>query len=233
MESRAARERARVAAAMVEGWLNERQGAALFDAAASCTGRGAIVEIGSWKGRSTVWLAFGARLAGQEVLAIDPHVDSREDPAARTLADFEANLERAGIRDVVRPRVLTSEQAAGAIGGPVEVLFVDGDHSTGGSQADADLWLPRLVDGGTVLMHDVATASYTGPRHVFRRRICWNQEFDNIRRVGSMGIARRVARRSLPQGAWGVLAGLLLYLLDAKAALKRIKHRERLVRSTP
>jgi predicted O-methyltransferase YrrM len=223
IESRAARDRARVAAAMVEGWLNELQGAALFDAAASCTGRGAIVEIGSWKGRSTVWLASGARLAGQHVFAVDPHVDSREDPAARTLGEFEANLQRAGVTDVVRPVVMTSEQAARAIDGPVEVLFVDGDHSDAGSEADAGLWLPRLVDGGTVLMHDVANASYTGPRRVFRRRICWNPGFDNIHRVGSMGIARRVKQRSLPQGAWGVLAGLLLYLLDAKAALKRIR----------
>ena len=78
---------ARTAAAAVDGWLNETQGEALFDAAARCSGRGAIVEIGSWKGRSTIWLAHGARVAGQRVFAVDPHVNSREDPGARTLED--------------------------------------------------------------------------------------------------------------------------------------------------
>ena len=89
---------ARVAAASVDGWLNDEQGAALFDAAAGCSGRGAIVEIGSWKGRSTIWLAHGARLAGQPLFAVDPHVHSREDPSARTLDEFSENIRRAGGR---------------------------------------------------------------------------------------------------------------------------------------
>jgi predicted O-methyltransferase YrrM len=76
-----AAELARQRAGDVEGWLSDRQGRALFDAAAKATGGGAIVEIGSWKGRSTTWLASGARLAGQRVYAIDPHRGSREDPA--------------------------------------------------------------------------------------------------------------------------------------------------------
>ena len=51
-------------AAVVDGWLSDAQGRALFRAAAGTDGRGAIVEIGSWKGRLTTWLAAGARLAG-------------------------------------------------------------------------------------------------------------------------------------------------------------------------
>jgi predicted O-methyltransferase YrrM len=76
---------ARERAAHVEGWLSEAQGRALFEAAAATTGRGAIVEIGSWKGRSTTWLASGARLAGQRVYAVDPvlshgSIDGRRAP---------------------------------------------------------------------------------------------------------------------------------------------------------
>ena len=214
---------ARAAAADVEGWLNDRQGMALFDAAAACSARGAIVEIGSWKGRSTIWLAHGARLAHQHVVAIDPHVNSREDPSARTFAEFSENLRRAGVADIVKPIVKTAREAARDFEDGVEVLFIDGDHSDAGAEEDADVWLPRLIEGGTVLMHDVATASYTGPRKVFRRRICWNTGFSGVRRVGSMGVARRVARRSVASALWGTSAGVLLYMPDLKRLVRRVQ----------
>lgn len=185
------------------------------------------MEIGSWQGRSTIWLAFGARLAGQRVLAVDRHVGSRENPAARTLEAFTANIRRAGIEAVVMPLVMSSAEAAQHVPGSVEVLFIDGDHSDEGSRRDADLWLPRLMDGGVVLMHDVVTAGYTGPRRVFQRRICWSAQFESIRRVGSMGIATRVSRRRPSAAAWGWLAGMLLYLLDAKRLVRKARRRDR------
>ena len=117
-------------AASIEGWLSDAQGCALFRAAAATTGKGLIVEIGSWKGRSTAWLAAGARLAAARVYAVDPHIGSREDPDAATLAAFRANLTDAGLADVVEPLVMTSVEAARMLDGPVELLFIDGNHCT-------------------------------------------------------------------------------------------------------
>ena len=218
-----ARDRARAAAADVEGWLSQAQGEALFDVAAHARGRGHIVEIGSWQGRSTVWLASGARLAGLRVVAIDPHIGSREDPAARTFESFTANIRRAGVDAVVTPLVMSSADAARQLDGGVELLFVDGDHSDTGAAADAEIWLPRLIEGGTVLMHDVVNAGYTGPRRVFRQRICWSGEFQSVRRVGSMGIATKTSRPTLWSRTSGWLAGLLLYAVDAKRILKKVR----------
>ena len=218
-----AREDARRAAAGVEGWLSDAQGEALFDAAARARGRGHIVEIGSWKGRSTVWLAAGARLAGQQVIAIDPHAGSHEDPAARTLDAFVSNVRRAGVEDVVTPMVMSSADAARRLAGGVEVLFIDGDHSEPGAMADVDLWLPRLIDGGTVLMHDVVSVAFTGPLRAFRRRVCWSGEFRSIRRVGSMGIATRASTRGAGSRLAGGIAGLLLYAVDAKRTMRRVR----------
>lgn len=215
----------RAIAATIEGWLSDEQGQALFEAAASTRGKGAIVEIGSWKGRSTVWLAAGARMAGQRVVAVDPHEGSREDPAARTLAEFRDNLRRAGVDDVVDVLVMSSAEAAGTVPGPVELLFIDGDHSYDAVRRDAHLWLPRLVDGGTVMFHDVAATGYTGPRRVFRETVCWSGRFDSIARIGSMTVARRMERRGLRAAAWSIAAGVLLYLYDAKQALRRLKER--------
>ena len=216
-------ERARALASAIDGWLSDAQGRALFEAAASTTGRGLIVEIGSWKGRSTTWLAMGARLAGRRVYAIDPHRGSREDPAAATLDEFLDNLRRAQVADVVEPVVMTSEEAAAHIDGPVELLFIDGDHSDAGARRDAEQWLPRLVVGGTVMFHDVATAAYTGPRRVFQQLLCWDSGFDEIRRVGSMTVARRIGQRRLRPALWGTIAGVLLYVYDVKRLLRRVR----------
>jgi len=189
-------ERARQRAASVEGWLSDAQGRALFRAAAATTGRGAIVEIGSWKGRSTTWLASGARLADRRVYAIDPHRRSRESPGAETLDEFLGNLARNGLSAVVEPLVMTSEEAAARVVGPVELLFIDGDHSYEAARHDAELWLPRLIDGGTVMFHDVATAAYSGPRRVVREMVCRSRRFHRIGRVGSMVVAQRTGCRS-------------------------------------
>lgn len=215
----------RAVASTIEGWLADEQGCALFRAAAAVSGRGAIVEIGSWKGRSTVWLAAGARLAGALVYAVDPHVGSHEDPAADTLPEFRGNLERAGLASVVEPLVMTSTEAARVLAGAVELLFIDGDHSFEGVRIDAEVWLPRLVDGGTVMCHDVATSGYAGPRRVFQTAICWSSRFDRVRRVGSMAIARRTRRRGWRAALWGSTAGLLLYFYDVQGAARRTAHR--------
>ena len=218
-----AREAARRAAADVEGWLSEAQGEALFDVAAHARGRGHIVEIGSWKGRSTVWLAAGARIAGQRVIAIDPHAGSHEDPSARTFEAFLNNVRQAGVDGVITPMVMSSAEAARRLEGGVEVLFIDGDHSEAGAMADVALWLPRLIDGGTILMHDVVSVSFTGPLRAFRQHVCWSGGFRSIRRVGSMGIATRDASRGLGSRLLGGVAGLLLYAVDVKRTLRKVR----------
>jgi MMP 1-O-methyltransferase len=218
-------ERAREIASAIDGWLSDAQGRALFEAAASTTGRGAIVEIGSWKGRSTTWMALGARTAGRRVYAIDPHRHSREDPGATTLPEFLDNLRRAGAAGFVDPLVMTSEEAAAQISGPVELLFIDGDHSDEAARRDAELWLPRLIEGGTVMFHDVATAAYTGPRRVVQQMVCRDPRFAGISRIGSMVVARRTTRRSMGAALWGRTAGTLLYLYDVKRALRRWRGR--------
>ena len=214
-------------AASVEGWLSDAQGRALYTAASRVRGRGAIVEIGSWKGRSTVWLAHGAQRAGARVIAVDPHVNSHEDPDANTLDAFTANLARAGADGNVDALVMTSAEAARALRGEVELLFVDGDHSVEGARADAVIWLPRILERGVVMFHDVATSGYSGPRRVFQASVCRNPQFHRVRRVGSMAIAERIRRRSALQAVQARVVDLLLYLYDGEAICKRALRRLR------
>ena len=203
----------------MHGWLSDAQGEALFDAARRADGP--IVEIGSWQGRSTIWLAAGAALNGRTVFAIDPHEGSREEPSAKTFEHFTRNLAQAGLLDAVTPLVMRSTEAVSRVDGPVHLLFVDGDHSTEGARRDAETWLPRLAQGGIAMFHDVATSGYAGPRRAFQRLVCWSAEFHRVRKVGSMGIARRTAGRGPWAAARGLIFGILLYWYDIQGAVKR------------
>ena len=87
-------EQARATAATIEGWLTDAEGEFLFRLAAACPPGLPVVEIGSWKGKSTVWLASGVRSsAGTLVFAIDPHEQSLEDPSATTLDELKGHEE--------------------------------------------------------------------------------------------------------------------------------------------
>ena len=156
------------------------------------------------------------------VYAVDPHHHSRECPEAETLDEFLANLARNGLSDVVDPLVMTSEEAAAHITGPVELLFIDGDHSYETVRRDAELWLPRLIEGGTVMFHDVATAAYNGPRRIVRQMVCrspcsmgspvWD-------RCSSHGGPRTAAR---PRRSGARRPASCFYLYDGKRALRRL-----------
>ncbi len=120
---------------------------------------GAVVEIGSFRGRSTVVLA---RAAGS-LIAIDPHLGSDRGPqeiaadAARGDADFEAftaNLAAAGVSDRVRHVRKLSSEAHGDVAGDLSLLYVDGAHRFGPARADLVDWGSRVVPGGTMLVHD-------------------------------------------------------------------------------
>ena len=107
----------------VRGWLAPAEAEALFEAAKSCTGRGVIVEIGSWKGKSTICLARGSQAgACLAVYAIDRHTD-------RSYEAFQRNITRAGVADRVHPIRSRSQDAADGFSEPVELLFVDGAHA--------------------------------------------------------------------------------------------------------
>jgi MMP 1-O-methyltransferase len=174
----------------VPGWLTDEEGEALYELAKRCTGSGVIVEIGSWKGKSTICLGLGSRAgSGVRIYAIDPHADYR-------FGDFKTNVERAGIDDLVTPIASLSQPAAAAFHRDIELLFVDGSHEEALVREDFDKWVPKVVRGGWVAFHD--TTWTAGPRRVVGERIYRSREFKDVRFVvGSTTIARKVARNSI------------------------------------
>ena len=150
----------------VEGWLTDDQARVLWDAARAVPASGRIVEIGSFRGRSTIVLAAAAS-EGVELVAIDPHGGSDRGPqeigadAQRGDADhaaFEANLIRAGVRERVRHVRAFSQAALGEVEGSVDLLYIDGAHRYRPAREDIERWGARVGPGGKMLMHDAFNA---------------------------------------------------------------------------
>ncbi len=154
----------------IEGWLGLDEGRRLAYLA-SIVPRGlAIVELGSWKGKSTCWLASGSRAGrGAPVYAVDHWQGSPEhrhlftDPAYTTFPEFAANVERFGLADIVVPVTGKTVAVAEAWDKDVGLLFIDAAHEYEAVRADFLAWSPFVVAGGGVVFHD---DSADGPRRV-------------------------------------------------------------------
>lgn len=185
----------------IGGWLTDAEGEFLYNAAKNCNGKGVIVEIGSWKGKSTVWLAKGSK-AGSDVkiYAIDPHTGSSEHKKrfgeVWTFEEFKQNVKRANVEDILVPVIKTSEDAElDWDGKPIELLWIDGDHTYKIVKLDLDLWFPYLIEGGIIAFHD--TIAFPGPRILVAEKIFKSHYFTNTGFVDSLTYARKVRVNSL------------------------------------
>lgn len=140
----------------VEGLLVEGQEKWLFKTARSLPDPANLVEIGSFKGRSTCCLALGCRGTRKRVFAIDPFDrndwDSRQQSV---LQEFKQNIERCGISGYVEPTVGLSSEVAKGWNKPIHFLFIDGSHRHEDVMADFDDFLPHVLPGGIIALHDV------------------------------------------------------------------------------
>jgi len=230
------------AAAGVDGWLTEAQGRRLYDAVAGSRPAGAVVEIGSFHGRSTIVLATAAGPEGA-VHAIDPHAGSDRGPQeiaaddARGAADhaaFTANLATAELQDRVRHVRLASADAHEAVAGPLSVLFVDGAHRFGPARSDLADWGGRVAPGGIMLVHDafssvgvtlaLLTECAGSARWRYAGRTGSLAQYE--RAVGSRRLTERAAdlARHLAEGHWFArnLAIKVLILAGARPAARRL-----------
>ena len=184
----------------VDGWLTNKEGETLYNLAKSCSGNGVIVEIGSWKGKSAIWLGNGSKNGDNvKIYAIDPHVGSpeqqKENEKIWTFEEFKKNIKNAGLDDVIAPLVKTSEEAAKNFNKPVEFIFIDGAHEYEFVKLDFDLWFPKLLNGGTMAFHD--TIGWEGPKKVVTDHIFKSKYFKNTHFVDGITFAQKVKHNTL------------------------------------
>jgi hypothetical protein len=185
------------AVAGVEGWMTDAQARRLWMAAQRVGPAGQIVEIGSFRGRSTIVLATAAAPA-VAVVAIDPHGGgdrgpNEYDPDARLGDDdhdaFHANLDRAGVGRRVRHVRKPSAQARHDVEGELDLLYVDGAHRYRFAKPDIERWGARVRPGGTMLIHDAFNA--VGVMLAQLRLLFAGPGFRYVGRSGSLAEYRR------------------------------------------
>jgi predicted O-methyltransferase YrrM len=140
----------------VDGWLYEPEAQLLYEYARTVT-NGCIVEIGSYRGRSTIMLAQGALEAHTHVYAIDPHYEAIDGIAtygADDRAAFLLNILEAGVGSVVRKLDTDSHHAGQGWTEPIGLLWIDGAHDYESVSRDIALWTPHVVNGGLLAFHD-------------------------------------------------------------------------------
>lgn len=184
----------------IPGFLSRRETLALRQAARAVPPGGHIVEVGCWKGKSSYCLARGLRFPGS-FTAIDPF-DARGEGTSQDLYQKEQgdrDLESV-FRDNVRPvmgrhefRVIRGTSSSYPTNGPpIDLLFIDGDHSWEAVSRDLSRLEPFLKSGGLLLLHDCAAYSPTeGPRRL-RDEILSAGRFRSLRQIDALWIGEKL-----------------------------------------
>ena len=161
------------AARAAKGFMPDDEGLALYSAAAhaAASGLGPLLEVGTYCGKSALYLGAAAREGGSVVFTVDHHRGSEEnqagwehhdaslvDPATGrmdTLPTFRRTVEAAGVEDVVVAVIGQSTTVAAYWSTPLALLFIDGGHGSEPAWADYRAWTPKVAAGGWLAIHDV------------------------------------------------------------------------------
>ena len=196
------------------GFMPPEEGDALYEAAlaagAAVPGL-AFLEVGSYCGRSTVWLGGAARQCGTVLFAVDHHRGSEENQAGwehhdtsvvdprtgemDTLPRFRDTIHDAGLEDVVFAVVGQSARVAAHWNSPCAFVFIDGGHGEEPARDDYLGWTPRVAMGGTLAIHDVFPDPADGGRppyeQIFRPAV-ESGRFRLVSATGSLRVLQRV-----------------------------------------
>ena len=194
-------------AAVTTGFLPADEGAALHDAA-SAAPAGTWLEVGTYCGKSTVHLGAAARSTGARLVTLDHHRGSEEnqpgwewhdaslvDPHTgrlETLPSLRHTLWDASLDDVVSVVVGTTQQVAAWWTTPLQLLFLDGNHTETVAQHDYAAFARHLVPGGTLLIHDVFERPEDGgrpPWNVYQLALV--EGFADVSACGSLRVLQR------------------------------------------
>jgi MMP 1-O-methyltransferase len=205
-----------VVARAAKGFMPDDEGMDLHRAGLSAgrSSLGPLLEIGTYCGKSAVYLGAAARETGSVLFTVDHHHGSEElqagwphhDPevvdqatgAIDTLPWARRTVRDAGLEDQVVLLVGDSVVAARGWPGALALLFIDGGHGEDVAWADYRSWVPKVAVGGTLAIHDVF-ANPEGGGQVPYDLYCAalrSGEFEELRATGSLRLLRRVSRTS-------------------------------------
>ncbi len=171
----------------VKGFLHPAEGARLYELGAEACALGPCLEVGSYCGKSTVYLGSGVRAGGGQLFALDHHRGSEEHQAGEeyhdaelydselgrmdTLPAFRRTLARADLEAHVIPVVASSAQLGAVWQIPLGLVFIDGGHSFAAAETDLRAWMGHVLPLGYLAIHDIFATEAEGgqaPRHILQ-----------------------------------------------------------------
>ena len=192
-----------------KGFMPEDEGLLLHRVARERLPHGPALEVGTYCGKSAIYLGAAAREVGGTVFTVDHHRGSEENQAGwehhdaslvddefglmDTLPVFRKTLARAGLEDQVVAVVGKSTTVSAHWRTPLSMLFIDGGHAEVHAQNDYTGWAPWLATGASLVIHDVFPDPADGgrpPYHVFLRAL-ESGAFTEVEALGSMRVLRR------------------------------------------
>ncbi len=196
-------------AAQIKGFMPEDEGKALFELALEAASSGPCLEIGSFCGKSTVYLGTACKIKGVTLFTIDHHSGSEEQQPGQLYFDPEIydskkgeinsfpllrdTLKKAELENTVVPMVTWSKVAARNWTTPLALVFIDGGHSYEAALTDYQCWYKHLTAGGYLIFHDIYSDPAKGgqaPYEVYKQAVASSQ-FDELPMINSLGILRK------------------------------------------
>ncbi len=194
----------------VKGFLAEDEAQALYNYALESSKSGPILEVGSYCGKSTIYIGCAAKKNDSVVFAVDHHRGSEEHQLGEeyhdselydasvelvdTFKDFRKNMRSADLDDTVVPLVSSSKVAAKQWNTPLAMVFIDGGHSFEAAEMDYRSWAAQVKIGGILAIHDLFPNPDEGgqaPITIYRLALA-SGLFEELEVVNTLGILRRI-----------------------------------------
>lgn len=191
------------------GFLDDEEGLRLHDLAREHAALGPVLEIGSYCGKSSIYLGAGVREAGGLLVCVDHHRGSEEhqpgeeyhdpellDPHTQridTLPELRRTLHDADLESCTVLVVAPSPVAARLVAGPLGMVFIDGGHSEAAAHADYEAWSGKVARGGILAIHDLFPDPSEGgqaPINIYRRAL-GEGDFIELPGTKTLGVLRR------------------------------------------
>jgi predicted O-methyltransferase YrrM len=194
----------------VKGFLAEDEANALYEHSAALSCRAPVLEIGSYCGKSTIYIGTACKETGGVLYALDHHRGSEEHQFGEeyhdsdlydnsvelvdTFKEFRKNIRAAELEDTVIPLVTTSKLASRGWATPLSMVFIDGGHSMQAAMTDYQSWAGHIISGGILAIHDLFPNPDEGgqaPITIYRLALA-SKLFEEVAIVNTLGLLRRV-----------------------------------------
>lgn len=200
-----------------KGFLDQDEGIRLYQTALTACRLGPCLEIGSYCGKSTLYIGAACKKNNNTLFAVDHHGGSEEqqpgegyfDPETYdirqgrvdTLPLFRRALIDGGLEDTVVPILARSDVAARNWTTPLSLVFIDGGHTFAAAYTDYSSWLGHILPGGYLLIHDIFKTPEQGgqaPHYIYQLAVS-SGLFEELSMTRTLGVLRRRACGQLPQ----------------------------------